>query len=83
MVISDPALKHFCIEPFPSHAFNQMPSNTLPGAPLRPDLLRPIRHNPPSGRATAPSPNSEGFSCQPNISSSCRYREETANKESD
>lgn len=75
-----PALKHFCIKLSPCTLLNrQHPHSML----LPQGSMHTIRYNPMSQQAMAPPLNYKDFSCQPNISSSCRNHEEMANKERD
>lgn len=72
----------FLHKPSPHTLLNRRPHVASLGSPP-PKITRLIRHNPMSRSATAAPLDSKGFSCQLNISSSCRYHEEMANKERD
>ena len=72
----------FTSGPHPTHFYTDVHKGP-PSVPLLPGLCMPHRtsSSEPVGRCTLL--NCKDFSCQPSISSSCRYHEETANKERD
>lgn len=76
----DPALKHFCIKLSPCTLLDRQNPDSMF---LLQGSMYTIRYNPMSQWAMAPLLNYKDFSCQPNISSSCRDHEEMANKEGD